>query len=287
MSISSVDVSNTAEASYWNGAGGRRWSEHFDRHDALLRPISDRLLDLADARPGEFVLDIGCGSGATTIEFASRVAPEGEALGVDFSQSLLRRARERAPEDVPARFVLADATLYEAPPGEIDLVVSQFGVMFFADPTRSFANLRAGMKAGGRLAFACWRAARENPWMIVPLRAAAGHAPPLPKLGPEDPGPFAFADENRVRRILFDAGFLDVDVEPEDYQLDVALGQGLDGAVESALSLGPASRMLEDQPEPARAAATAAIRAAFAQHAEGDRVPLGAAVWFVTARNPE
>ena len=287
MSMSSIDVSNAAQADYWNGAGGRRWTEHVHRHDALLRPISGRLLDLADARPGEFVLDIGCGGGATTVEFASRVAPEGEALGVDVSEALLRHARERAPEDVPARFVLADATLYEAPPGEIDLVVSQFGVMFFADPTRSFANLRAAMKPGGRLAFACWRAARENPWLIVPLRAVAGHAPPLPASGPEDPGPFAFADENRVRRILFDAGFLDVDVEPEDYELDVALGQGLDVAVETALSIGPASRMLEDQPEPARAAAAASIREAFARHAEGDRVPLGAAVWFVTARNPD
>ncbi|RBP06245.1 ubiquinone/menaquinone biosynthesis C-methylase UbiE [Roseiarcus fermentans] len=287
MSMASIDFLNTAQAAYWNGAGGRRWADHLDRHEALFRPISDRLIDVADARPGEFVLDIGCGSGATTIEFAARVAPEGEALGVDVSETLLRHARERAPEDVPARFIHADATLYEAPPGEIDLVASRFGVMFFADPTRSFANLRAGMKPGGRLAFACWRAARENPWMIVPLRAAAGHAPPLPELGPEDPGPFAFADENRVRRILFDAGFLDVDVEPEDYQLDIALGGGLDAAVDAALSLGPASRMLEDQPEPARAAAAAAIRDAFARHADGDRVPLGAAVWFVTARNPD
>jgi len=287
MSMTSIDSSNFAEVEYWNGAGGSRWAENLDRHDALLRPVSDRLIALADARPGEFVLDVGCGSGATTLALAARVAPEGEALGVDVSEILLRHARERAPDDVPARFVRADATVYEAPPGEIDLVASRFGVMFFADPTKSFANLRAAMKPGGRLAFACWRAARDNPWLIVPLRAAAGHAPPLPEQGPEDPGPFAFADEARVRRILYDAGFLDVDVEPEDFELDVALGQGLDAAVESALSLGPASRMLDGQPESARTAASAAIRSAFARHAQGDRVPLGAAVWFVTAINPE
>src|SRR5208283_2780041 len=101
-----------------------------------------------------------------------------------------------------------------------------------------FANLRAGMKPRGRLAFACWRAARDNPWVIVPLRAAAGHAPPLPETGPDDPGPFAFADEGRVRRLLAEAGFVEVDMQPENFDLDVALGQGLDSAVEIALELG-------------------------------------------------
>jgi SAM-dependent methyltransferase len=286
MSMASIHASNAAQADYWNGRGGKRWSEHYDRHDALLRPISDRLLAVADAKPGEFVLDIGCGCGATTCELAARVAPDGEALGLDVSETMLRLARERAPEDVPARFVRADATVYEAPPEEIDLVTSRFGVMFFADPVQSFANLRGAMKPGARLAFACWRAARDNPWMIVPLRAASAHAPPLPELGPEDPGPFAFADESRVRHILFDAGFLDIDIEPEEFDLDVALGQGLDSAVEITMEMGPTSRMLEDQSETTRATAAAAIRAALAACAVGDRVPLRAAVWFVTATNP-
>ncbi len=286
MSMQSIHASNAAQVDYWNGKGAQRWASNHHRHDELLRPISERLLALADARPGEFVLDIGCGCGATTIEFAARVAPEGEALGLDVSELMLRLARERAPEDVPARFVHADAMVYEAPPGEIDLVASQFGVMFFSDPAQSFANLRTAMKPGGRLAFACWRAARDNPWLIVPLRAAAGHAPPLPETGPEDPGPFAFADEGRIRRLLRDAGFVEIEVAPENFRLDIALGDGLDSAVEIALELGPTSRMLEDQPETARAAAAAAIRKALEAHAVGDRVPLSAAVWFVTARNP-
>ena len=286
MSMGFIHSSNAAQADYWNGKGGRRWAEHQDRHDALLRPISDRLLLLADARPGEFVLDIGCGCGATTVELAARVAPEGEALGLDVSETMLRRARERLPDELPARFIHADATVYEPPPGEIDLVASRFGVMFFADPAQAFANLRIGMKPGGRLAFACWRAARENPWLIVPLRAAAAHAPPLPEIGPEEPGPFAFADDGRVRRLLSEAGFVDIDLAAEDFDLDVALGEGVDSTVEIALNLGPASRMLEDQPETTRAAAAKAIRSALAAHAVGESVPLGAAVWFVTARNP-
>ncbi len=286
MSMGSIHFSNAAQADYWNGKGGLRWAEHQDRHDELLRPISERLLEVADAKPGEFVLDIGCGGGATTFAFAARVAPDGEALGLDVSKTMLERARERTPEDVPACFVHADATVYEAPPGEIDLVVSRFGVMFFADPAQSFANLRASMKPGARLAFACWRAARDNPWLIVPLRAIAGYAPPLPETGPEDPGPFAFADETRVRRLLAEAGFVDIDVAPENFDLDIALGEGLDSAVQVALELGPASRMLEDQPETTRAAAAGAIRRALEAHAVGGCVPLRAAVWIVTARNP-
>lgn len=286
MATTSVHPANAKEADYWNGPAGQLWVEHQERQDELFRPISDRLMGVAAPRPGEFVVDVGCGSGATTIELASRVAPTGEVLGLDVSATLLKRARERAPEDLPVRFVHGDATVHQLPPGQIDLVASRFGVMFFADPAQAFANLRRGMKPGGRVAFVCWRAAKANPWMIVPLRAAAIHAPPLPELGPEDPGPFAFADETRVRRVLGEAGFVDIALHPEEFELDVAGGRGIDVAVEAALSIGPTSRMLKQQSEEVRAAAVSSIRSALAAHAVGDRVPLGAAVWFVTAKNP-
>jgi SAM-dependent methyltransferase len=164
--------------------------------------------------------------------------------------------------------------------------VSRFGVMFFADPAKSFANLRQGLKPGGRLVFACWREPKQNPWLIVPLREAGKHAPPLPETNPEDPGPFAFASEARVRRILSDAGFADIDLEPQDLELDIAVGRGLDTAVHAAMTIGPTSRLLDGQSEAVRVAATADIRKALAAHARGDSVPLGAAIWIVTARNP-
>ena len=158
--------------------------------------------------------------------------------------------------------------------------------MFFADPARSFANLRKGLKPGGRLVFACWREAKQNPWLIVPLREATKHAPPLPETNPEDPGPFAFASEARVRKILSDAGFADIVLEPHDLELDIAVGGGLDKAVHAAMTIGPTSRMLDGQSEPVRAAAAADIRKALAAHARGDAVPLGAAIWIVRATNP-
>ena len=162
-----------------------------------------------------------------------------------------------------------------------------FGVMFFADPARSFANLRRALKPGARLAFACWREAKQNPWMMIPLREAKKHAPPLPETNPEDPGPFAFADDARVRRILNAAGFADIVATPQDLDLDLAIGRGLDAAVAGALGIGPTSRILDGQPEAVRAAAAADIRKALAERAKGDSVPLGAAIWIVTATNPD
>ena len=136
-------------------------------------------------------------------------------------------------------------------------MISRFGVMFFADPALSFANLRKALKPAGRLVFTCWREPRLNPWLMAPLKAATRHAPRLPKLGPEDPGPFSFADEERVRRILSAAGFVDVALEPVDLELDTAVGLGFENAVASALEIGPASRALEGQPDEVRSAAIA------------------------------
>jgi SAM-dependent methyltransferase len=165
-------------------------------------------------------------------------------------------------------------------------VASRFGVMFFADPARSFANLRRSLKPGGWLVFACWREPKQNPWLILPLREAGKHAPPLPETNPEDPGPFAFASEARVGKILSNAGFADIVLEPHDLELDIAVGGGLDTAVRAAMTIGPTSRMLDGQSEAVRAAATADIRKALAAHARGDSVPLGAAIWLVRATNP-
>jgi SAM-dependent methyltransferase len=286
MSAAPIHVDNTAQAEYWNANAGQKWTEHQEHQDQVLRPVSDRLIAAAKPKPGERVIDVGCGCGATTIQFAERVGPAGAVLGLDVSAPMLARARERAPQNQPIRFELADATVHDVTSHAADLVVSRFGVMFFADPAKSFANLRKGLKPGGRLAFACWREPKQNPWLILPLREAGKHAPPLPETNPEDPGPFAFASEGRVRRILSDAGFADIVLEPQDLELDIAVGRGLDTAVHAAMTIGPTSRMLDGQSEAVRAAATADIRKALATHARGDSVPLGAAIWMVTATNP-
>jgi len=287
MSEAAIHAGNTAQAEYWNGVAGQRWRDRQDQQDEVLKPVSDRLIATADPKPGEKVIDVGCGCGATTIDFAMRVAPGGEVLGLDISELMLARARERVPPGLPARFVLADATVHQTAPNWADLIVSRFGVMFFADPVRAFANLRQGLRPQGRLAFACWHAAKLNPWMIAPLREASKHAPPLPEVGPEDPGPFSFADETRVRRVLREAGYDNIALKRHEFDLDIGLGRGLDTAVVTALASGPTSRVLDGQSEAVRAAAAADIRAALVPHARGASVPLGAGIWIVTAVNPE
>jgi SAM-dependent methyltransferase len=286
MNAAPVHAENAAQAEYWTSVAGPKWTDHQEHQDQVLRPVSDRLIAAAKPKPGDHVIDVGCGCGATTIQFAERVGPAGAVLGLDVSAPMLARARERAPQDLPITLALADATVHDVTSHAADLVVSRFGVMFFADPAKSFANLRKGLKPDGRLVFACWREPKQNPWLILPLREAAKHAPPLPETNPDDPGPFAFASEARVRRILSDAGFADIVLEPQDLELDIAAGRGLDTAVRAAMTIGPTSRILDGQSDAVRAAATADIRKALAAQARGDGVPLGAAIWMVTATNP-
>ena len=280
-----VHERNADQATYWNGPGGRHWTERQAMQDALLAPVSKRLIAAAHTMAGERVIDIGCGCGATTLEFAAITGSAGRALGVDLSGPMIERARERAAQETsPAEFLMADATVHDFSFERADLLTSRFGVMFFADPALSFANMRRGLKPGGRLVFVCWREPRLNPWLTLPLKAATRHAPRLPEVGPEDPGPFSFAQEARVRRILTASGFTDIALAPDDLELDVAVGLGLENAIASALEIGPASRALEGQPEAIRQAATAEIRAALEPHRRGMSVPLGAAIWIVSAR---
>ncbi|SIO52521.1 Ubiquinone/menaquinone biosynthesis C-methylase UbiE [Bradyrhizobium erythrophlei] len=275
---------NADQIAYWNGPGGQRWANRQQTQDVVLAPIADLLIDRARPTAGERVIDVGCGSGATTIAFARKVAPSGHAFGVDISGPMLARARESAPTELPVEFVLADATVYPFDPASFDLLASRFGVMFFADPAMSFSNMRKALRPSGRLAFVCWREPRENPFFMAPLQAVYKHVPKLPPQGPEDPGPFAFASEARVHRILGEAGFTRIEMEPCNLALDVAIGRGLDAAVQGALEIGPASRALEGHPEDVRAAATNSIREALAVYAKGETVPLPASIWIVTAR---
>jgi ubiquinone/menaquinone biosynthesis C-methylase UbiE len=283
---SCADDRNADQVAYWNGPAGRRWVQRQEEQDRLLAPVAELLLDRCAARPGESVLDIGCGWGGIAVALARRVAPGGQVLGIDVSELMLARARELLPRGFPVEFALGDATVYPFTPGRADLLCSRFGVMFFADPARSFTNMRRGLRSGARVAFACWREPRENPWLMLPLQEAYRHVPRLPEVGPEDPGAFSFAAERRVRDILRRAGFDAIRLEPVDLSLDLAGGAGLEAALNTAAGIGPTSRALEGQSAAAQAAAMEAIRAALATHQIDGRVPLAGAIWIVTAVNP-
>jgi SAM-dependent methyltransferase len=284
METSSAHDKNADQIAYWNGPGGQRWANRQQTQDVLLKPVADLLIDRAGIMGGEHVIDVGCGSGALSIAAAEKAGSTGYVLGIDVSGPMLARAREVVPRGMPVDFALADATVYPFEVESFDLLISRFGVMFFAEPARSFANLRRALKPVGRLAFACWREPRENPFFMAPLQAVYKHVAKLPQLGPEDPGPFSFASQQRVKRILGEAGFSGIAMEPCDLALDPAIGRGLDFAVQSALEIGPAARALAEQPPEVASAAAQSVREALAPYVKGQTVPLGASIWIVTAR---
>ncbi len=285
MTLPAMDERNTDQVAYWNGPGGKHWTDQQQVQDAVLAPVSQVLIDRADIKPGDRIIDIGCGCGATSFELAQRTGSGGHVTGIDISSPMLARARELAPQGAPIDFVLADATVYNFKPASVDMLFSRFGVMFFAQPEISFANMRKALVPKGRLIFACWRTPRENPMLMLPLQEAYKHVPKMPEVKPEDPGPFSFASEDRVTKVLGEAGFTSIAMERVDLKLDIAVGRGLDAALETVLAIGPASRALEGQLPDLVAAATTSIRAALATHLTGNQVPLGGSIWIVTASN--
>jgi ubiquinone/menaquinone biosynthesis C-methylase UbiE len=284
MEIPAGHELNADQIAYWNGPGGQHWVDRQKMQDIVLAPISEILIERANAKAGERIVDVGCGCGATSVALAQKAGPTGHVLGIDISAAMLARAQQIAPAGLSARFVLADATVYPFEPASFDLVVSRFGVMFFAEPALSFTNLHRALRPSERLAFVCWREPRENPFFMVPLQAVYKHTPKLPQLGPEDPGPFSFASAQRVHRILSEAGFQDVAMEPCNLSLDIAVGRGLETAVQSTLEIGPAARALADQAPAVISAATDSIREALEPFVRDQAVLLPASIWIVTAK---
>jgi len=281
-----VSQGHTPDIAFWSGPGGQQWARYNDFTERLLAPVTAALLAATAAKPGERVVDIGCGCGMLALALAKHVGPKGFVRGIDVSAAMLAVGRRATPPDAAVEFVEADATTYKFAARDFDLLVSRHGVMFFADPVHAFTNLRAALKPGGRLVFSCFREPRLNPWAMAPLQAAYQFVPPLPRPGPEDPSPFAFADEGRVRRILDGAGFADIMLTPHDLMFDIGAGRGLDGAVANMVEIGPGSRALDGQSDETRAKAIDGIRAALAPFVTDNAVKLGAAIWLVTARNP-
>ncbi len=271
------------QIAYWNNAGGERWAATQEHTDRMLAPVLQALLERAKPEPGMAVLDIGCGCGATTLELAARVGPAGRVLGMDVSRPMLARAARRLSAYPWVELVLADASAYPFDPFA-DLAISRFGVMFFGSPAEAFANIRKAIRPGGRFVFACWRALEENLWMQVPLEAVySAGVPRSARPGPDEPGPFSFADPARVLQILKDAGFCEPLLTPADFSLDIAAGGGLAAAVHQAITIGAASAALRDQPENLRIAAAKRIEQAFEPHLCDGSVLLSAAIWLVQA----
>jgi SAM-dependent methyltransferase len=276
------DAPNAAQVEYWNQTVGPTWVELNDQLDSLIAPMGRAAIAALGPRPGEAILDVGCGCGWTTLQLAAAVGVSGRVAGADISAPMLAVARARPVPPTSARpdFRQVDGQTGELGKGAFDAAFSRFGVMFFADPVAAFTNIRGALKGDGRLAFVCWRSLVENPWVRVPLEAARPLLPPLPAPDPTAPGPYALADPARVRAILGAAGFQAVAIDAFD--ADVG-GGDLDASVALAFRVGPLATALRENPQYKDKVETA-VRRAFAPYVTPKGVMTPGAVWIVTAR---
>jgi SAM-dependent methyltransferase len=266
------------QAARWNGPAGNAWVDLQDLLDEMFRPFEELLVDAVAAEHAGSVLDVGCGTGGITRAVARRV---GHCVGVDISGPMIEAARAHAErEGVPASFIQADAQEYAFEPGAFDAVVSRFGVMFFNDPVRAFGNLRSTVRDGAGLRCVVWRGPEENPFMTTAERAAAPFLPELPARRPDQPGQFAFADPERVHRILTESGWAGIDIQP----VDVVCALPERDLVTYFTRLGPLGMVLPGADERTRAEIVEAVRPAFDSFVRGTEVRYTAACWMVSAR---
>ncbi len=275
---------NRDQAVKWSGSSGCVWVEMQELLDGVLAPFETILTDAASPGDGGRVLDIGCGSGATTMSMARRVGPAGASVGVDISEPLIDLARKRAAAAGldAATFVQGDAQTHAFERGRFDAVISRFGVMFFDDPVAAFANIRSAARPDGKLAFIAWRSPAENPFMAAAARATGHLLPNMTIASPDAPGQFGFADGSRVRRILDSSGWRGTEVR----SIDVSASLSEPDLAAYTTKLGPVGVALQDPQvsETTRARVLVLLRDAFAPYVDNGMAHFMMACWLVTAR---
>ena len=269
------------QAKLWNGSAGCAWVEAQALLDRILQPFEDVLVAAVSASGARRVLDVGCGTGSTTRGIARLPGANRDCVGVDISEQMIDTARVLAEQErVPANFICADAQTHAFEPASFDMIMSRFGVMFFANPVRAFANLCDAASKDATLCFVAWRSPAENRFMTTAERAAAPLLPNLPARRADAPGQFGLADARRVQSILAQSGWTDIDIQPIDVECTLP---------ESELSrygarLGPVGVALREVDPRTRDQVVAVVRKAFEPYVHGDEVRFTASCWRVDAR---
>ena len=273
-------ATNEEQIALWNDTAGRAWVELQETLDRVLEPFEDLLVEAVAARKPRRVLDIGCGTGSTTLAVARQIAPYGTAVGVDISEPMIALAKQRAErESLPPRILCADAQTHAFETASFDMIVSRFGVMFFDDSVRAFANLRRAAAPKADLHVIAWRSPADNPFMTTAERAAAPFLPQMPARRADEPGQFAFADRGHVSSILEKSGWAEIDIEP--FEVICSLREP---ELEAYFTrLGPLGRVLPQLDEKSRSRIIDTVRAAFEPYVHGDDVRFTAACWTIGA----
>jgi SAM-dependent methyltransferase len=282
-----IEHQNPEQDAYWNEQAGPQWVRFQDVLDGMLHPLGEAALDALAPVDGEHALDVGCGCGHTSLALARRVAPHGSVTGIDLSAPMLERARERAAEEGLAgtTFLQADAQTHAFPRGSLDLLYSRFGVMFFSDPVGAFRNMRPALREEGRLAFVCWQAAMDNAWLMTTVTVAMKYIT-LDPPDPEAPGPFAFANADRVRNILAQSGFADVAVDGLRSKIVIGAGRPTEETVAFLVRLGPVGRLIAagEIDEATIEKIKDDLGAALEPFVTDDGIVMDASNWIVTGR---
>ncbi len=277
-------MANEEQRKYWSEIRGPTWLERETDLAQAGWDFTRAVIDRANVQPGERILDIGCGTGATTLQLAELAGDGGGALGLDISTLFVDFANKRAPRNV--EFVAADAQTFRFQQ-DFDLVFSQFGIMFFEDPVVAFANLRSALRPSGRLVFAAWHEPMNQQWQTVPIMAMApvlgGLEPPAPSDGPPPPGPFSLADEGRTRQVLGDAGFSEINLERFDGIMSFPIDK-LDTWADFFGNMGPLGDAYREADHDTRRRAWDAMRESVKPFVKGDELQAPGAAWIVSAK---
>lgn len=267
--------------SEWQGKTGDSWAAEWRRTDRSFAMLTDRLLQRSREFQFTDVVDVGCGAGELSLAIA-RGRPDVQVTGVDISAALVAAARERGAHLPNATFLVADAATWRPSGGRPDFVVSRHGVMFFPDPVGAFANIAAGCAEGAALMFSCFREPAINPFMAEVARLLP---PPATAPDPHAPGPFAFADRDRVDGILRASGWTDVAFEAFDFGMVVGTGDDpVEDAVTYFLSIGPGARARADLSTQDSVVFQQRLRDLAQANLRDGIVALRAAAWIVTAQ---
>jgi ubiquinone/menaquinone biosynthesis C-methylase UbiE len=279
--MAAVQRSSDEQARLWNGSAGCAWVEAQALLDRTLQPFEDLLVAALAASGARRVLDVGCGTGSTTRAVARLLGATGRSVGIDISEQMIEAARMLAAQDrTPATFICADAQTHRLEPAGFDLIMSRFGTMFFADPVEAFANLRRAGAQGASLCSIAWRGPEENPFMTAAERAAAPLLPNLQQRRVGTAGPFGFADERRVRAILEESGWTEIDIRPIDAVCTLPENE----LTRYGTRFGPVGTALREADPHTRAQVAGAVRAAFEPYVHGDEARFTACCWMVGAR---
>jgi SAM-dependent methyltransferase len=270
-------------ASDWAAARGEKWRAQLAGMEAMLTPVDEPLIRALHLHVPYRIADIGCGGGGTTLEILRR-APAGSVVhGFDISPALIDLARSRKQSDERAiAFEIADMATATAPEEPYDRLASRFGIMFFDDPPADFANLVRWLAPGGRFAFAVWGRLAENPWMTT-VREVAAEIIDMPPPEPEAPGPFRYAEADKLLALLKRAGFGELEVG--DWRRALPIGGGLLAAEAANFALASFSsfgELLAEAGDEALKDARQSLTERFSRHQREGIVRMDACVHIFT-----